>query len=192
MASWPSPSNGTFIVAQLNGGAKTFKDVAATYYTLTSEGRAQYDNHPVEWYLYSNSSTSTPDNAVAAAIEALMNKTDSSLSNYLATQTGKRLDSENPSTKAAIKDLMSSGGIDLSSITTSWSLSSDGNSYSLLVSDHKLTYNGDHGKKNLSVLIYRGTANADGSITWGSSTSSTASVTMVPGSKYYPILYENK
>jgi prepilin-type N-terminal cleavage/methylation domain-containing protein len=51
LAAWPTPNIGTFIVMQVTGSEKTFKDVTAANYTLTSEGRAQYDGHTVEYYL---------------------------------------------------------------------------------------------------------------------------------------------
>lgn len=66
LAAWPEPRTGTFIVSQLNGGSKTFKDITADYYTLSSDGRALYNGHPVEWYLNGGDTDFTDSNLIYA------------------------------------------------------------------------------------------------------------------------------
>jgi len=58
MAAWPKPDTGTFIVALLKGGTKTYEGITDTDYTLTADGRANYNGHPVEWYLKGSDSDS--------------------------------------------------------------------------------------------------------------------------------------
>lgn len=66
LAAWPEPRTGTFIVPQLKGGSKTFKDITADYYTLNNEGRALYNGHPVEWYLNGGDTDFTDSNLIYA------------------------------------------------------------------------------------------------------------------------------
>jgi prepilin-type N-terminal cleavage/methylation domain-containing protein len=58
LAAWPKPDTGTFIVALLKGGTKTYEGITDTDYTLTADGRANYNGHPVEWYLKGSDSDS--------------------------------------------------------------------------------------------------------------------------------------
>ena len=58
LAAWPKPDTGTFIVTLLKGGTKTYEGITDTDYTLTAEGRANYNGHPVEWYLKGSDSDS--------------------------------------------------------------------------------------------------------------------------------------
>ena len=39
LAAWPVPDTGTFIVAQLKGGSKTYEGITDDFYTLTTAGR---------------------------------------------------------------------------------------------------------------------------------------------------------
>ena len=69
MAAWPVPDKGTFIVAQLKGGSKTYEGITDDFYTLTTAGRGEYNGHPVEWYL-GGSDTDFTDSTLIAAIKA--------------------------------------------------------------------------------------------------------------------------
>ena len=69
LASWPVPDTGTFIVAQLKGGTKTYEGITDDFYTLTTAGRGEYHGHPVEWYL-GGGDTYFTDSTLIAAINA--------------------------------------------------------------------------------------------------------------------------
>ena len=69
LAAWPKPDTGTFIVALLKGGTKTYEGITDTDYTLTAEGRANYNGHPVEWYL--GGGESFTDNNLVSAINEI-------------------------------------------------------------------------------------------------------------------------
>ena len=69
LAAWPVPDTGTFIVAQLKGGSKTYEGITDDFYTLTTAGRGEYHGHPVEWYL-GGGDTYYTDSTLIAAINA--------------------------------------------------------------------------------------------------------------------------
>lgn len=85
LADWPVPDVGTFSVVQTNGAAKTYKDITADYYTLTSDGRANYNGHPVEWYLNGGSTDYTDNNLIKAI--ATVNKYLSEHKGYVSGVT---------------------------------------------------------------------------------------------------------
>ena len=179
LAAWPVPNAGTFIVPQLTGGAKTFKDITATYYTLTADGRAEYDGHPVEYYL-GQSEGST----LIAALEALLSKADSTLS-ILLKKNVKNIDSENTSNKTDMENIeneLKGLGVDITK--SSWALRFSNNTIMLYITDHKLTYNSDRGK-TVKVQIYTGTVAKDQATTWSGPVNGTAQVVAANGNGYY-------
>lgn len=169
LKSWPVPGNtGKFIVAQLIGGSKTFTSSTSNY-TLTSDGRAEYDGHTVEYYLGLEGE------------DSLLSK----LGEWL-NQSGKsgsivRLDSENQE-DTDVKDITKYLG-ELAG-TSTWALTQSGNTYTLYVADHKLTQNKDWGK-TINVLIYTGSKNSNNSITWNTTPSAGTRHTQVWGTSRY-------
>lgn len=191
LASWPVPKTGTFIVAQLTGGDKTFKDITAAEYTL-ADGRGKYNGQTVEYYL-----GIAGNNSVVAALEAQLGQSDSKILEYLMTKltsrpndtTTKSLDSENTLTASydkEVEDALTKAGVDTAS--SSWALryNDSNNTVKLYVTDHKLTYQKDVGNgTKINVQIYTGTV-SNGSVTsWSSPVSGTATAVKINGNGYY-------
>ena len=183
LAAWPKPTTGSFIVAQLAGGTKTFTSTAA-YYTLTSEGRAQYVSHPVEYYLgggddyaLKNTIAELLNNELAVDLIAALKK-----SNGVANSE----DPYNRSAGAWLTAALKSSGLDLSNV--SYSLISTGsNTYTLYTTDKKLDI-ADVGKA-VTVTSYTGTI-TNGKFSWNN-TPQTTKLTVVSakdGGKTYPSL----
>jgi prepilin-type N-terminal cleavage/methylation domain-containing protein len=183
LAAWPKPATGSFIVAQLAGGTKTFTNTA-TYYTLTSEGRAQYVGHPVEYYLGGGD-----DYALKNSIGELINtELYADLRAALKRSGGvaNSEDSYNRSAGAWLDATLKSSGLDLSNV--SYSLIATGsNTYTLYTTDKKLT-TADVGKA-VTVTSYTGTI-TNGKFAWNN-TSQTTKLTVVSAKdngKTYPSL----
>ena len=185
LAAWPTPNIGTFIVMQVTGSEKTFKDVTAANYTLTSEERAQYDGHTVEYYL----GMSSESNPLVSALKERLNTSQSALL-AAAKNTRGSLQSENAVTSsydnAVEKEL---ANLNIGANNASWALkyNSATNTVSLYVTDHKLTYKGDHGK-TVNVQIYTGTVVNKQVTSWSGPVSGTVKVISVPGKVIYPKL----
>ena len=181
LANWPVPKTGTFIVAQLSGGDKTFKDITAAEYTLVN-GRGEYNGQTVEYYL-----GTIETNATASAIEEWLSQSHSSLLSMLTSQrSSNALDSENTSTTAydkSVEETLASAGVDTTK--SSWALRYDGTgTVKLYVTDHKLTVNKDRGK-TVNVQVYTGKV-SNGSVTsWTSPVRGTAGVISANGNGYY-------
>jgi len=88
LAAWPVPDTGTFIVAQLKGGSKTYEGITDDFYTLTTAGRSEYHGHPVEWYLGGGDTYYTDSNLIKAI---------STITTYLS-QSGLNWNQKNGST----------------------------------------------------------------------------------------------
>ena len=187
LASWPVPDTGTFIVAQLTGGDKTFKDITAAEYTLVN-GRGEYNGQTVEYYL-----GTVGNNSVVAALEAQLGQSNSEILKYLMTPIAswsyntKSLDSENTLTTSydkEVEDALTKAGVDTAN--SSWALryNASNNTVKLYVTDHKLTYNNDR-STTVNVQIYTGTV-ANGSVTsWSEPIKGTAGVTSANGNGIY-------
>ena len=178
LAAWPVPNVGTFIVNQYNGTNKTFNNVTAAYYTLTSDGRGRYNGHNVDWYL-----GGVEENAVASSLVNWLNQEKSALFDLLTT-TVPNMDSENTNPRAygpTVIGILKEQGIDTSN--SSWALryNKTTKTISVSVTDHKLT-NSDVGK-TIDTQVYTGTVTSTGTISWNTPTRSTASAITVKDSK---------
>lgn len=182
LAAWPVPAVGTFIVPQLAGGEKTFKDITAAAYTLNSYGRGEYDSHTVDYYL-----GLAEEDTLVAALKARLNQKDSAILNNLVEKKSHALDSENTLTTSFDKEVaeaLQSAGVDTTN--SSWALryNPGTNTVKLYVTDHKITYNNDRGKQ-VQVQIYTGTV-TNGSVTgWSEPISDTAGITSANGNGIY-------
>jgi prepilin-type N-terminal cleavage/methylation domain-containing protein len=189
LASWPVPKTGTFIVAQLSGGDKTFKDITAAEYTLVN-GRGEYNGQTVEYYL-----GTAENNSVVAALEAQLGQSGNEILKYLMTKltsrlndpTTKYLDSENTlktSYDKEVEDALTKAGVDTANCSWALRYSASNNTVKLYVTDHKLTYNNDRGT-TVNVQIYTGTV-SNGSVTsWSGPISGTAGVISKNGNGVY-------
>ena len=177
LASWPVPKTGTFIVAQLAGGDKTFKDITAAEYTLVN-GRGEYNGQTVEYYL-----GTAENNSVVAALEAQLGQSGNEILKYLMKHQpwtkGTPLDSENVLTTSydkEVEDALTKAGVDTAN--SSWALRYSNDTVKLYVTDHKLTVNGDR-QKQVSVQIYTGTVSNGSVSSWTGPVSGTVGITDV-------------
>lgn len=177
LASWPVPDTGTFIVAQLSGGDKTFKDITAAEYTLVN-GRGEYNGQTVEYYL-----GIAGNNSVVAALEAQLGQSGNEILKYLMKHQpwtkGTPLDSENVLTTSydkEVEDALTKAGVDTAN--SSWALRYSNDTVKLYVTDHKLTVNGDR-QKQVSVQIYTGTVSNGSVSSWTGPVSGTVGITNV-------------
>ena len=84
LAAWPVPDTGTFIVAQLKGGSKTYEGITDDFYTLTTAGRGEYHGHPVEWYLGGGDTYYTDSTLIAAINETNAYLTENAKRAYIS------------------------------------------------------------------------------------------------------------
>ncbi len=175
LASWPVPKTGTFIVAQLTGGDKTFKDITAAEYTLVN-GRGEYNGQTVEYYLGTSSAATTGiglngflSSSSSALYQRIMKENES-----LRTYKGLYADTPEAATYSnEVESALNSLGIDPAN--SSWAIHYDtsDNTIKLYVADgHKLDYNKDYSKK-INVKVYTGIVSSSGISSWSTPTNST-------------------
>jgi prepilin-type N-terminal cleavage/methylation domain-containing protein len=156
LAAWPVPDTGTFIVSLLKGGSKTYTGITADCYTLTADGRANYNGHPVEWYLKGSDSdsltlfASTREKAIAQVKAAKERIADGSTMNKAMTLIAG---ADNLKVESSL--LTSVFGASAANTNLRWyanTLDDKGNVYYFANNPNS----GDHGQWFGSLLVYNG------------------------------------
>ena len=185
LASWPVLDTGTFIVAQLAGGDKTFKDITATEYTLVN-GRGEYNGQTVEYYLGTASAATSNtglngflSSSSSALYQRIMKENES-----LRTYKGLYSDTPEAATYSdEVESALNSLGIDPAN--SSWAIhyEKSDNTIKLYVADgHKLDYYKD-ARKEINVKVYTGIVSSSGISSWSTPTNSTVGTLRISNPK---------
>ena len=183
LASWPVPKTGTFIVAQLSGGDKTFKDITAAEYTL-ADGRGKYNGQTVEYYLGTASAATTGSglngflSSSSSALYQRIKQYNSMTHNY----KGVYADTQEAATYSSeVESALASIGKDPANTAWAFRYNPSTNTISLYVAD-KLDFNKERGTQ-VPVTIYTGTVSNSGVTSWSAPSNGTAGI--IPGDNGY-------